>query len=241
MAKQPRALSSIVPILLWLLTGPGALAQEADGAARETWHAETLTYSESGVRTAQFWSKGPKLRSETVVAGRRIVTIVSGRYYHSLDLSSGLGISIVRNRAAIAEDGKGLRPFATELRAIEEAGGERVGQKRVAGTLADVYRITDSRGRREVWVQSGGSRLPLRSEMFLRGKGSTIRTDYVQWLSGLTLPDSFFEPDPRIETTEYEYAAFLEGAATGDIVGVPVLFSHLLHGGASDPNAAPAP
>ena len=65
---------------LGALLAPGSVrAQEADEEpGPETWYAQVLGRSDTELNVTHFWSKGPKLRSETVLGGRKIVTVVSG-------------------------------------------------------------------------------------------------------------------------------------------------------------------
>ena len=62
--------------------GAPATAQEQAPPApveyHDTWYAQALAHSEIGLNVTHFWSKGPLLRAETVVVGRRVVTIVNG-------------------------------------------------------------------------------------------------------------------------------------------------------------------
>ena len=57
----------IVPVI------GGTHAAEQPKAAAEptlrTWYAQALARGSAGVNVTHFWSKGPKLRAETVIAG----------------------------------------------------------------------------------------------------------------------------------------------------------------------------
>ena len=60
------------------------------------WSALSLRRTDSGVQATQFWSKGPMLRSETVLAGHKRVTLVRGEdyvTYDAFDAFSRRGIS----------------------------------------------------------------------------------------------------------------------------------------------------
>lgn len=221
-------------------TAPGfalaclAAAVLAAGAARaaepKTWHAETLTSSPRGVQATQYWSKGrDRMRAETVVAGHRLVTIVNGDVYYAVNATQGSAVAIQRSKRAIAEDKTRPRMIGTEGFMIRERGGEKVGSEPISGRMCDVYKQTDSEGRRQVWVQQDGDEmLPLRVEFYNRRAGALIRTDYVQWASGLDLPDRLFEPDPRFSVVELDYEEFVSGKSDAPLV--PVLHKNLLHG-----------
>jgi outer membrane lipoprotein-sorting protein len=212
-----------------------AAALWAAGAARavepETWHAETLTSSPRGVQATQYWSKGPgRMRAETVVAGHRLVTIVNGDVYYAVNATLGSAVAIKRSERAIAETKKRPRLVGIEGFMIRERGGEKIGSEPISGRMCDVYKQTDSDGRRQVWVQQDGDDLlPLRVEFYNRRAGALIRTDYVQWAAGLELPDRLFEPDPRFSLVELEYEEFVSGKGDTPFM-VPVLHANLLHG-----------
>jgi hypothetical protein len=211
-----------------LAGAPGpATADEA------TWHAEALSSLPSGLQVTAYWSKGnDKLRAETVVAGHRVVTIVNGPLYHTINATTGRVLTIERSKRAVAADGDHPRPFGTEGWAIQERGGEKVREDVLAGRKCDVWRLTDSQGRREVWIhqEPEDAALPLRVEVYYRQAGTEIRTDYIQWASGLELPDHLFEPDPRFEVTRVGYQEYVERSGKGELKIAPVLHSHLLHG-----------
>ena len=61
----------------------------------DTWYAQALAYADVGINVTHFWSKGPLLRAETVVAGRRIVTIVNRDMYYAYDGLGRSGLAIV--------------------------------------------------------------------------------------------------------------------------------------------------
>ena len=213
-----------------LFVSGGALPAAAE--APVTWHAETLSSSPQGLHVTQYWSKGQdKMRAETVIGGHRLITMVNGERYYAVDVLSGRAISIERSKRARADDRKRPRLVGLEGFVIRERGGERVGEEMLAGSKCDVWRITDARGRREVWVRQdrAGEMLPLRVEIYNRAAGAEIRTDYVQWASGLDLPDRFFLPDPRFEVQELGYDDYVKRSGEGEML-VPVLHANLLHG-----------
>ena len=216
--------------LAWAL-GLSLVASLA-GAEDATWHAETLTSSPRGVQVTEYWSKGhDRLRAETVIAGHRFVTIVHGGLYYSVDATEGKGIVVKRDARALEDGRRWNRLVGLEGFVIQEKGGEKVKSEPLAGRLCDVYKQTDSRGRRQVWVQHEDAEqmIPLRVEFYNRQAGALIRTDYVQWASGLELPERLFAPDPRFPIEELSYEAYIQRAANGPPV-VPVLHTNLLHG-----------
>ena len=227
---SPRA--ALAAVVLTTFAGSGAARAEEPA----TWHAEALTSSPRGVQVTQYWSKGSdRLRAETVVAGHRLVSVVNGDLYYAIDVTSGLAIAVKRSPRAIEEGKKRSRLVGLEAFVIRERGGEKVKSEPLAGQMCDVYRLTDSRGRRAVWVQQErggktGEMLPLRVEVYNRQAGAEIRTDYVQWASGIELPDRLFLPDPRFSLEEFDYEEYVDRTHSKDPPRVPVLHSNLLHG-----------
>lgn len=195
-----------------------------------TWYAQALARGRAGLNVTHFWSKGPYLRSETVVAGHRVVTIVKGEWYYAYDGLTGRGLAIRRDPAAVALAVKHGRPFGHEYESLLSQGAELVKEEEVLGRKTGVYRVTDDHGRRELWVTLDEERLPLRIEIYDRKSADRRYTDYVNWQSGLSIPDSFFEPEAnvaleRIELEEY----FARTLAQGPVGPVPVLYTRLLH------------
>jgi len=216
-----------------------ASGEKSDAAADETpldpdhitWHAQALAHGEGGLNVTQFWSKGPRLRAETVIAGHKIVTIVSGEWYYAYDATKGLGIRVRRTPAALKLDQPYRRPFGNEALRLIEMGAEKVGEENYHGREAVIYRLTDSLGRRTVWASKDALNIPLHIEIYTRRTGKKTETDYLDWLTGLALPDSYFDVDPNVEITSYEfeeYGFFL--AKSGSVGPVPVLYSDLLRG-----------
>ncbi len=204
-------------------------AKEQAGSQTPTWYALTLAHAEIGINVAYFWSKGPKLRAETVIAGRKVVSIVSGDTYYAYDATSREGVAIGRSRDAIAKDAPGRRPFGRELEVIVGQGGELVGEEVIGGRTFERYRVTDDAGRREVWVTKDDLRLPVRLEIYTRLTGKTISTDFVNWSSALPIDDGFFEPDAgvRFERLSYDEYAARRFTPVGP---VPILYMDLLTG-----------
>ena len=198
-------------------------------AGPPTWYALTLAHAEIGINVAYFWSKGPKLRAETVVAGHTVVTVVNGDTYYAYDATSREGVAIERSKQAIAKDSPDRRPFGRELEVILGQGGEKVGEEAIGGRVCERYRITDDAGRREIWVTKDEFRLPLRLEIYTRMSGKTIFTDFVNWTRDLPLDDGFFEPDPGIRLQRLSFEDYAKSQFT-PIGPVPVLYMDLVTG-----------
>ncbi|MCH2172139.1 hypothetical protein MK489_15235 [Myxococcota bacterium] len=239
-----RHLRSLNAIAVLVLAGSASIAQEAPPEAEQgasaaahlrlppkTWFAQALARSQSGLNVTYFWSKGHMMRAETVVAGHKIVTIVRGDRYYAYDELNRQGVAVRRMREALALDHSQRRPFGNELEILQDQGAEKVYSKELMGRMCDVYRITDDRGRRELWVTQDELALPLRMEVFERGTSRKLFTDYINWQSGFSMSDDFFEPDDRIEFKEYETEEYFRVASgDGDKGPVPILYMDLLRG-----------
>lgn len=201
----------------------------------ETWYASTIAEDERGsFLIVHFWSLGPRLRSEAVLGGRRIVTIVNGDTYYVVDAVGGNGVAITRSEAAQKADATRGRPFGNELEQLMREGGEHIGTKNAGNQTVDVYRLTDERGRRTVWMSRSNPPVPLRVLTFDRPSGTTGKLDYVNWLQGPSLPESFFEPDPRWKLEHLGYEEYRHRIVKGPVGPAPVLYRHLLHGDSPD-------
>jgi hypothetical protein len=223
------------PVLFPLALAAATAAEDAPKKPGEkpsgppTWYAQALTRGDAGLNVTHMWSKGASLRSETVVAGHKIVTIVRGDHYYAYDGLGGEGISIRRDPAVVAQDRANERPFAQEYEILTRQGAELVREETILGRRAGIYRLTDDLGRRELWVTQDAPRIPLRVEIFDRGSGTKRVTDYVNWQSDLEIPDAFFAPDARAALTEMDYTEYLRRSAKEGTVGpVPVFYTHLL-------------
>jgi hypothetical protein len=216
-----------------LMVAPAAAQQEeAKPAERfDTWYAQALAHSEVGLNVTHFWSKGPLLRAETVVVGRRVITIVNGPTYYAYDGLGRVGVAVGRSPSAIEGDAERKRPFGNELSAILRQGAESVGMENLGGREVEVFRVTDEHGRRQVWVTTEKERLPLRLEVFRRQTGQILRTDFLNWLSGIPISDAFFEPEPGIDFVQLSFDEYLARQADGKPLGpVPIFYTDLLHG-----------
>jgi hypothetical protein len=166
-----------------------------------------------------------------VIAGRRVTTIVSGDTYYAYDAVGGSGVAIVRSPKAIAADARGERPFGREFENLVSQGAERIRDDEVMGRSCEVFRLTDQLGRRELWVTKDAKRLPIRVLVYRRDTGRTVTTDFINWLTGLSIAGSFFTPDSHVTFERFEHEAFVRRSATGEPIGpVPVLYTDLLVG-----------
>jgi hypothetical protein len=204
-------------------------ARSPSASKAPTWFAAALAHSELGLNVAYFWSKGPWLRAETVIGGRKVVSLVVGDTYYAYDATSLDGVAIGRSRAAIAKDAPDRRPFGRDLEVIERQGGEKVGEEEVGGRVCERYRVTDAAGRREVWVTKDELQLPVKLEIYARPTGKTIHTDYVNWSAALALDDGFFQPEPGVRFQRLSYEEYAARQFT-PIGPVPILYMDLLSG-----------
>ena len=211
------------------LVGSATGAQEANEPV--TWYAQALIRSEGALQVTYYWSKGRKLRVETVIGWHRVVNLVNGDTYYAYDVPTQRGVAIQRAKTALADDASGARPFGQELELLLAQGAEAVGTETIMGAPCDLYRVTDRAGKREVCVSPDEYRLPRRTENYLRATGVKFYTDYVDWLRGAPIPDSFFEPEAGIQLEHYTLEEFLiKSAREGAQSPAPLMFNDLLHG-----------
>jgi hypothetical protein len=228
-------LARVIPMLLALASAATSAAAEgeaapAPGADLPTWYAQAIGRGDAGLSVTHYWSKGPALRAETVMSGHRVVTIVKGAWYYAFDELTGRGLAIRRDAGAVAHDAPERRPFGNEYEILIAQGAEKVGEEALWGRTAEIFRITDHLGRRELWVTSDDRKLPMRIEVFDRMSGQKGSTEYVVWDASLEIPDAFFEPDPDIAFERLEFEEYLQRSAESGSAGpVPVLHSRLLH------------
>lgn len=190
-----------------------------------------LSHSDAGLNVTYFWSEGAKLRAETVIAGRRVTTIVSGNTYYAYDAVGQNGIAVTRSPKAIAADARGERPFGREFENLVSLGAERIRDEKVMGRDCEVFRLTDQWGRRELWVTKDRLRLPVRVIVYRRDTQKTTTTDFVNWLTGLSIADGFFQPESSIALERLDFDTYAKRTATGEPIGpVPVLYTDLLVG-----------
>jgi len=230
----------MVGILLWI---PASAAQEnaeeKQAASTEvpvqlppkTWFAQALARGHTGLNVTYFWSKGHMMRAETVVAGHKIVTIVRRDRYYAYDELNRQGVAVRRTPEAMALDHSQRRPFGNELVLLNDQGAEKVRSEELGGRMCDVYRITDDRGRRDLWVTQDELALPLRMEVFERASSRKLFTEYINWQSGFAMSEDFFKPDDSIEFKEFETDEYFRAVSGGGSTGpVPILYMDLLRG-----------
>jgi outer membrane lipoprotein-sorting protein len=219
---------------LLLVLGPalGAAKPEAGKASKPVPGLYAATFGRSGADYlyVQYWSKGTLFRSETVVAGHPIVTIVNGSAYYMYDTLTKLGYVVTRSAHTQAMDAKRQRPFANDLDILKEDGGELIRSEALNGVPVDVYRVTNDQGRRTLWVTRDERVLPLRLERFDRRTGAISRLDWLDWLPGLSIANNFFDPDASIELRRFDsYEDFLIALRKGPVAPAPPLFVDLVH------------
>ncbi len=219
----------VAAVLAAVLAAAPVHAEDEGGSPPETWFARMLARNESQLTVTYFWSKGAKMRAETVVAGQLIVTIVNGDTYYTYSPSGGGGLAVERAPQAIAADAKSGRPFGREVELLLDQGAEKVGEEMLRGRMCDIYRVTDSDGRRQVWATQGEPSVTSRIEIFRRASGTTQYLDYDQWLRGAPVADGFFEPHAGLELKRYSLSEYLLEATRDGTLGA-IQFLHLLTG-----------
>jgi hypothetical protein len=209
-----------------------ARTDEKDAKAPSSWYARSLVHGDRGIIVWDYWAKGRKLRAETVIGGTPIVTFVSGEFYTIVDMLTQAGVAIRRAPEAIAADRThaGERPFGREGQELIAKGAEFVRSEEISGRPCRMIRLTEERGKTEVWLTDDKRKLPVRVEFFTRDTGAKSTTDYIDWIADLELSDAFFEPDPRVKLERIEYADYVTRTQSAPVGPAPVLFSNLLHG-----------
>lgn len=227
-----RAAGALAALAALALAAAPAPAQEEGDDGPGTWYARRLTAGGSPVRVDHLWSKGPRLRAEMVVTGQPIVTLVTESRYVMYNRARREGVSIERSEKAVKQDASRGRPFGNELEELRAEGAERVGTEHISGQRCALWRETDDRGRRELCVTDDARQLPIRMEVYDRGSGRTTRIHYLDWTSGMRLPESFLGLPEDVELERVSYEAYNERSSQGERVGpAPPLFGELLHGG----------
>ena len=228
--------ATFAAISLCLCSG-GVFAQdevpqaEAERELPDTWYAQVLAHSDAGINVTHFWSKGRNMRAETVMAGRRVVTIVTTETYYAYDLLVRTGIAVQRAPRSVKQDAERSRPFGNEYFSLLRQGAELVRSETLAGRTVEIYQITNDDGRRRIWVPPDELRLPLRLQIFRRATAQQFVTDYLNWQRGLPIVDDFFRPEPGISILVLTYQEYVDKQAAREPIGpVPVLYGDLLHG-----------
>lgn len=215
------ALVLIVALLGWAVDA-------AD--AQDMWYAEKYAAGDVPISVEQLWSRGPLFRSETVIAGHPIVTIIRGDRYIIIDRLEQTGVSIERNPKALKDSEAGKRPFGTELDGLLAAGGEFVHEQDFAGNKCDLYRLTSQEGRREVCTTQDDEKLPVLTRVWMRSSQRRAENRYVNWTQQVQVPETFFDPDPRIPLRQVSYQEYVDRAPKDLKLPAPPLYRNLLHG-----------
>lgn len=197
-----------------------------------TWYSQTRVSTEYGIVLTHYWSKGPKFRVQTMLAGHPVTTIVDGPFYYIYDEILGRGAAIERNTTAIAEDATRGRPFGREREDLLASGGELVrdGESTDDQISFDVYQLTNDNGRRRVIVTDSVPALPVRIETFVRASATKGVLEYSGWQRDLTIADSFFTPPQTINFQRLTYREYTQRAGHEAIGPAPVYYRDLLHG-----------
>ena len=166
------------------------------------------------------------LRSETLLGGVKVVTLVHGENYVAYDALTRRGISIARDPESRALDAERHRPFGNEYEMMMARGAESVGEPE---QHLESLRLTNDFGRRELQVSRDEDHIPIRLEVWHRASGQRYVTDYTNWRKGIELPDSYFEPEAGVELEELSLEAYMALASSDKPVeSVPVLHGNLL-------------
>jgi hypothetical protein len=205
-------------------------AEDEELRGRDSWYTSTVVSGRGGYRVTHYWSLGPALRSQTLVGVSPIVTIVQGDRYWAYNELLGEGIEVKRSAQAIAEDGKRGRPFGKDLEGLIRSGGERVETGLLSGVRAETWRVTNSQGRRTVWVRVDEPKVPLRVENFNRESGESATLSYSNWASGFEIPKEFFEPPANLRLRKFEYEAYVAESLKGPVGSAPILHPEMIHG-----------
>ena len=129
-------------ILVGLIAIPGLAADKSK--EEQTWFAERVTSGDTGFSLERFWSRGSLFRSEAVLGGQPMTTIVNETHYLMIDVLLARGISIERSARAKAKDKERGRPFALEAEKMIEAGGEQVSEEKYGlASETSVYAETE--------------------------------------------------------------------------------------------------
>ena len=150
----------------------GRRAADRSRGAPPTWYSQALAQGPGGLNVTQFWSKGSKLRAETVISGHKVITLVNGDWYYAYDATKGHGIRVRRAPQAIAKDAPYRRPFGNEAVKLIQQGAEKIRDEEFHGREVEVYQLTDRLGRRTVWATKDALNIPLRVEMYNRSTAS---------------------------------------------------------------------
>jgi hypothetical protein len=109
-------------------------------------------------------------------------------------------------------------------------GAEKIESGVMSGHESSRYRLTDSAGRREVWVTDSEYELPVEVHRYYRKTASEMRIRYLGWSPGVPIPDWFFEPGADIELEIISYEEYVERSSKEAVGPAPPFYAELLHG-----------
>ena len=223
-----------------LLAWPSHAEDQSSPPTAEGWYAATIARGDAGFLLTHYWSKGHRLRAQTVAGGRFLVTIVDETTYYVIDPTQGKGIGIERSELAKEGDADRVRPFGDELAALLRAGGEKVGEEERDGLKLERYQLTNDAGRVQIWV-TPKSRLPMRIERYVRASSAREHIDYLNWLENPTIADSFFTPPSGVEIERVGYEEYVKRSMTERMGPAPPFYANLLHGEHNTVTTPPVP
>jgi len=206
-----------------------SLAANSEDSQGMGYQATSLARTAYEVIIVQYWSLGPLLRAEAVMSGHNIVTVVNGDYYYVYDSLTNSGYRIRRAPEVVAADANRKRPFGMQLEEILAYGGEKIREETFEGVPVEVYRMTNDEERRTLWVQKNSDAIPIRIETYERKQARTARLDWLNWLTGLKVSESFFSPPSEVVFEEFEsYDAYLLRLTKGPVPPAPPFFHELI-------------
>jgi len=208
-----------------------AEAQEKqEPAGPDTWFAERVASGDVPFQLERYWSKGTIFRSDTVIGGLPVITIVNRTHYIMIDVLSSRGVSIARSKRSTERDKKRGRPFADEANELLGQGAEKVSTEKYGLGTCDLYRSTNRDGRREVCISDPDQKLPLYVRTWHRESNKHVSMRYLNWSRALVIGDTFFEPDPRVKLESLSYEVYLTRVDKEPVTPFPPFFHELLHG-----------
>ena len=218
-------------LALSALVSASSSAKEDDEPTVNSWYAQTVARSSAGLNVNYFWSLGTKFRAETVVAGHKVVTIVSGDTYYAYNAVLMHGIAVRRTAAAIAADTSKRRPFGNEAEVLLGQGAEKTREEVLYNIPSDVYQISNDAGRQVLWVTQDSRRLPIRVEIYERRTGSTSYKEYFDWQIGIRIAEEFFDPEPAVKLKHFTFDEYVKNSDDQEVMGLaPILYEDLLLG-----------
>jgi outer membrane lipoprotein-sorting protein len=229
--RRRRLRRVVLGLALSILISASGVARGEDKPKVNSWYAQTVARGSSGFNINYFWSLGSNFRAETVAAGHKIVTIVSGDTYFAYDAVMMKGVSIRRTPEAIAADAGKTRPFGNEVESLLDQGAEKIREETLFNTPSEVYQISDDNGRRIVWVTQDPRRLPMRIEIYDRRSGATSYKEYFDWQNGIPISEDFFTPEPAAQIKHFEFDEYIGSTDDREVMSLaPILYEELLIG-----------